>query len=196
MSTVSKSYQYNGVCDVCGFKKKSYELRKRWDGFMVCEEDWEPRHVLDFYKTRNDTHQLPWTRPDGQVELTWTPTGNVTLGGTPTAILNSATYSRDSINSRLYFQIQYLLYPGSNWQFSNAGTLTLPVTAVSAGTYSARQDWGGGPFDLKSGILRPTFPAIAPGATTLANGTGLLNITNPTTSKNNLIITFNGVYGI
>jgi hypothetical protein len=163
---------------------------------MVCEEDWEMRHVADFYRTRNDIHQLPFTRPDTQVELTWTPTGNVTLGGTPTAILNSATYSKDLLNNRLYFQIQYLLYPGSNWQFSSSGTLTLPITAVGAGTYIARQDSGGGPFDLKSGFLRPTFPTISPAATTLANGTGLLNITNPTSQKNNLIITFNGVYGI
>ncbi len=31
---------------------------------MCCPEDWETRHPLDFYTTRNDTHLLPWTRPD------------------------------------------------------------------------------------------------------------------------------------
>lgn len=58
------SYEYNALCDVCGFKKKAKDLRKRWDGYMVCKEDWEPRHPLDFYRTRNDNHILPFIRPD------------------------------------------------------------------------------------------------------------------------------------
>jgi hypothetical protein len=59
-----KSREYNGICDICGFKKKNYELRKRWDGYWVCNEDWESRHILDFYRTKNDTHTLPITRSD------------------------------------------------------------------------------------------------------------------------------------
>jgi hypothetical protein len=60
------SYEYNAICDVCGFKKKASTLRKRWDGYMVCKEDFELRHPLDFYTTRNDAHLLPWTRPDSE----------------------------------------------------------------------------------------------------------------------------------
>jgi hypothetical protein len=59
-----KSYEYNALCDVCGFKKKATDLRRRWDGFMVCKDDWEQRHPLDFYRTRNDTHLLPFIRSD------------------------------------------------------------------------------------------------------------------------------------
>ena len=59
------SFGYNAICDVCGFKFKSYMLRKRWDGFMVCKHDYEVRHSMDFYTTRSDTHLLPWTRPEG-----------------------------------------------------------------------------------------------------------------------------------
>lgn len=55
---------YNAICDVCGFKFKNFQLHKRWDGLMVCKEDYEPRHILDFYKTRNDEHPLPWSRPE------------------------------------------------------------------------------------------------------------------------------------
>ena len=58
------SYEYNVLCDVCGFKKKASQLKKRWDGFWVCLEDWELRHPLDFYTTPNDTHRLPYYRPD------------------------------------------------------------------------------------------------------------------------------------
>jgi len=31
---------------------------------MMCAACWEPRHPLDFYKSRNDVHKLPWTRSD------------------------------------------------------------------------------------------------------------------------------------
>ena len=58
------SFGYNAICDVCGFKFKAAQLRKRWDGYMVCSHDYETRHSLDFYTTRNDTHLLPWTRSD------------------------------------------------------------------------------------------------------------------------------------
>lgn len=58
------SWSYNVLCDVCGFKKKASEVRKRWDGFMVCHKDWETRHPMDFYTTKNDTHQLPFVRPN------------------------------------------------------------------------------------------------------------------------------------
>ncbi|MHB8603488.1 MAG: hypothetical protein ACYC9R_12715 [Nitrosotalea sp.] len=63
---VTGKYDYNVICDVCGFKKKASEVRQRWDGYQVCKEDWEQRHPLDFYRTRNDTHKLPFTRPDEQ----------------------------------------------------------------------------------------------------------------------------------
>lgn len=58
------SYEYNAICDICGFKMKASQLLRRWDGFMVCKQDYETRHPSDFYTARNDTHVLPWTRPD------------------------------------------------------------------------------------------------------------------------------------
>jgi hypothetical protein len=66
---MSKSYVtgpggYNALCDQCGMKFKASQLRKRWDGHMVCEKDWEPRHPMDFFRTIDDTRVLPWTRPD------------------------------------------------------------------------------------------------------------------------------------
>lgn len=68
MSKVGGSYSYNAICDVCGFQFKSHEMRKRWDGLMVCPADWEMRHPLDFYKTRDDTHKLPFIRPNDDME--------------------------------------------------------------------------------------------------------------------------------
>lgn len=97
---VTKSYDYNVICDVCGFKKKASEVRKRWDGFWVCPEDWEQRHIADFYQTRNDVHTLPFTRPDtdsqraaflklGTESVTgagvWTTTQNYAISATPSS---------------------------------------------------------------------------------------------------------------
>jgi len=56
---------WNALCDVCGFKFKSTDLRKRWDNLMVCKSDWEPRHPQDFLRAVKETsNHLPWTRPD------------------------------------------------------------------------------------------------------------------------------------
>ena len=41
---------YNAYCDVCGFKFKASELKDRWDGYKVCEKDYEPRHPQDFVR--------------------------------------------------------------------------------------------------------------------------------------------------
>ena len=55
---------YNAVCDECGFKYKASQLKRRWDGAMVCREDWEPRHPQDFVRGRPEGQALPYTRPE------------------------------------------------------------------------------------------------------------------------------------
>ena len=55
--------QWNGVCQSCGFKFKSSQLRKRWDGLIVCEKDFEHRHPQDFVRARVDKITVPWTSP-------------------------------------------------------------------------------------------------------------------------------------
>jgi hypothetical protein len=59
-----ESGQWNTICDRCGFKFKSGELRKTWDNFWVCPDDWEPRHVADFIKAPRPEKPIPWTRPE------------------------------------------------------------------------------------------------------------------------------------
>lgn len=56
---------YNAICDVCGFEYKASKLRKRWDGLMVCKDDWETRHPQDLYRFPEGTESVvPWTRPE------------------------------------------------------------------------------------------------------------------------------------
>ena len=53
------------ICDECGFEFRSDELRKRWDGAMVCWKDWEPRHPQELQNTRAaDKQSVPWSRPE------------------------------------------------------------------------------------------------------------------------------------
>ena len=52
------------ICDRCGFKFKASQLRKDWQGYMVCDADWEQRHPQDFLKVHPETAVPAWTRPE------------------------------------------------------------------------------------------------------------------------------------
>ena len=54
---------HNAICDSCGFKYKASELRRRWDGFYVCDADYEERHPQDLIKPRKEKSSVPWSRP-------------------------------------------------------------------------------------------------------------------------------------
>ena len=57
---------HNAWCDVCGFKFKSSELSKRWDGMMVCSEDMELRHPQDLIRAVKESPAPPFSRPRNQ----------------------------------------------------------------------------------------------------------------------------------
>lgn len=59
-----KHQDWKGICDVCGFEFKASKLRKRWDGLMVCKEDWEMRHPSDFFRVRAEDPSVPWSRTE------------------------------------------------------------------------------------------------------------------------------------
>ena len=84
--------QWAVICDVCGVKYKSSQLRKRWDGFWVCNADWEPRHPADFLKVKSEGSPPPWTRPEATdvfVEVDYVAS---TVGEQETSV-PSGTYS-------------------------------------------------------------------------------------------------------
>ena len=54
---------HNVICDVCGFKFKGNELRRRWDGFMVCPADFEHRHPQDTIKIPREKPLPSYVRP-------------------------------------------------------------------------------------------------------------------------------------
>ena len=57
------SGEWNVTCDVCSKKIKSHEARKRWDGFIVCQDDYEIRQPQDFVKAQTDKITVPFVRP-------------------------------------------------------------------------------------------------------------------------------------
>lgn len=86
MKNYYKSGEWNAICDVCGFKFKSNQLKERWDGFMVCTRDYETRHPMDFLRGREElSNKLPWTRPrptDEHVSVTYADNGSTKPSGT------------------------------------------------------------------------------------------------------------------
>jgi len=56
--------QWNFICDICGQKKKSGDVRLRWDGLRVCRQDWEPRHPQDLLRAKPEKAPPPWVRPE------------------------------------------------------------------------------------------------------------------------------------
>jgi len=51
--------QWNVICDVCGFEFKSAVMRKRWDGLVVCKDDFELDHPQKYIKGRADPIPVP-----------------------------------------------------------------------------------------------------------------------------------------
>lgn len=54
---------WNALCDSCGRKFKALDLRKRWDGLMVCAEDYELRHDQDFLRVQKEKITVDFSRP-------------------------------------------------------------------------------------------------------------------------------------
>ena len=49
-----KPGEHYGVCQSCGLEVLASKLRRRWDGLLVCPDDWEPRHPQEFVRGTTD----------------------------------------------------------------------------------------------------------------------------------------------
>lgn len=52
------------ICDSCGLRFFLSELKKDWRGYMVCKDDYEPRHPQDTVKSRADKIVIDNARPE------------------------------------------------------------------------------------------------------------------------------------
>jgi hypothetical protein len=62
-----KERDWNVTCDSCGKKLKASHTKHRWDGFIVCDSCWEPRHSHDFIKVKYDKQEVPFSRRPQEV---------------------------------------------------------------------------------------------------------------------------------
>lgn len=65
-----KPGDHNAICDRCGRPFKASQLRRTWDGLMVCERDWEPRHPQDYVRAQKDRTEVEFSRPDTEPTFT------------------------------------------------------------------------------------------------------------------------------
>ena len=59
------------ICDECGLQYRRSQMLERWDGFLVCKKDWEPRHPQEFVRGRVDKIAVKNPRPE-QVDMSVT----------------------------------------------------------------------------------------------------------------------------
>lgn len=88
-----KSGQWNLICDVCGIKIKSGEAKKRWDGLIVCKDDYEPRNILDFIRVPKERGPIPFSRPESTD--TFISVSYIDTGDTPYCSPTSSTGAAD-----------------------------------------------------------------------------------------------------
>jgi hypothetical protein len=57
--------QWNVICDSCGWKKKSSEVRRRWDGLIVCADTcYETDHPQKYLRVRETGLAVPFIRDE------------------------------------------------------------------------------------------------------------------------------------
>lgn len=89
---------WKAVCDVCGREYKASSLKHRWDGFMVCRDDWEPRHPQDFVRGTADVQAPAWTRPEPSDTFVYPPSWIAIAGiGVAGAAIAGKAYPRGEI---------------------------------------------------------------------------------------------------
>lgn len=72
MNNYYKSGTWNIICDLCGKKCKSDEVRKRWDGLIVCAADYETRQLLDLIRPYPPERPVPFIRDEPADTLLYT----------------------------------------------------------------------------------------------------------------------------
>lgn len=96
------------TCDRCGFVVYAAEALHTWDGLVVCEEDYEPRHEQDFVRSRKDKISADVVRPvptdvDGSPTVRSAISGVAVAGqamagyGTTTSLVPSGTFNTNTL---------------------------------------------------------------------------------------------------
>ena len=79
-----KAGEYLVHCDQCARQFYASEVQKRWDGLMVCKDDYESRHSQDFVRAVPDSPPLPFVRKNA---------ADIDLASTVISAVTGAAYS-------------------------------------------------------------------------------------------------------
>lgn len=143
---------HNAICYVCGFKRKASEMRLRWDGVYVCQEDFEIRQPQDFVKGAEEEMAPAWTQPevvpDQFTGVNVVPTGNIVVG-TPTIFVNGVAQV-----SGVDYTIQL-----------PQGYITFINTPVVGATISWTGSWLDNAGNITAYTNYPLYSALGPGFT-------------------------------
>lgn len=93
-----KPGRWNVHCDVCGFKFKSDEVKKRWDGLYVCNADYELDHPQKYLRVAEDRQVVPFVRKQnddtfGVVCYLWDRSGYADLMAADCGRVENTTYT-------------------------------------------------------------------------------------------------------
>ena len=172
-----KEHTKNAICDECGFKYKKFDLRKKWNGLLVCRKCWEPQHPSELYNYRS--HE--GSGDDGVYrsdDTGTTPTGTTDISGNP--IPPPLTITTTSLAS---------LYIGDSvsYQLEFTGSTPDQVTwSISAGSLPS-----GFTLDANTGIISGTGASAA-----TSNFTVLLTADDGRTDTQALSIEVLYLYGV
>jgi len=127
--TYWRSGEHSAICDICGMKFKASKLRLRWDGLMVCRDDFEVRHPQELIRSIPDQNKLSWTRPEA-VDKGSTPLGfydPFSFTGEPSLLWH---YSR-TLSDNFSFTESLIIVKGKvfneSFTLNSSGTITLPA---------------------------------------------------------------------
>jgi hypothetical protein len=85
------------VCDVCGVQYPSDKVRQRWDGYMVCEHDWETRHPQTLYNYRSHTSVPDFVRPEPEDQFVFLCTATTSSGYTGMGTVGCAQTGNNTV---------------------------------------------------------------------------------------------------
>ena len=54
------------ICDRCGFRYHTHEVKREWNGLYTCTRYcWEQRHPQDLIRSKHDDQRPSLSRPEG-----------------------------------------------------------------------------------------------------------------------------------
>lgn len=95
--------EWNVCCDVCGFRFKASQIRKRWDGLMVCSKDFEYDHPQKYLRVPEETQTVPFVREENDSQpyvcYLWGVSGYAGLAEAGCAKANNTQFTYTFLNN-------------------------------------------------------------------------------------------------